>query len=94
MQRRVPRILLTEADTIAREHKGAGTIPPDYLTPIVERLLNPVERRATPRGPAGQSQKFQFAGVDRSSDLAAMQASMERNGIKPGDFDGEDTIPL
>ena len=86
--------LLTEAVRIAREHKGTESIPPQYLVPIVDRLLNPVERRATPRGPAGQSQKFHFEGVDRSGDVAAMEASMRRNGIDPANLDDEDDIPL
>lgn len=92
--RGVPMQTLTEAITIAREHKGSETIPPDYLKPIVERLLNPVERRAAPRGPAGQSQKFHFEGVDRSGDVAAMEASMRRNGIDPANVDDENDKPL
>ncbi|MBQ5963166.1 hypothetical protein [Massilia sp. ZL223] len=92
--RGVPMQTLTEAITIAREHKGSETIPPDYLKPIVERLLNPVERRAAPRGPGGQSQKFHFEGVDRSGDVAAMEASMRRNGIDPANLDDENDKPL
>lgn len=33
--------LLTEAVDIARKSKGAATIPPGYLVPIVHDLLNP-----------------------------------------------------
>jgi hypothetical protein len=84
--------LLTEAVRIAREHKGDETIPPQYLAPIVERLLNPPpERRAAPRGP-GASQKFHFADVDRSRDVAAMQAGLAARGVTTADLD--DDSPL
>jgi hypothetical protein len=83
--------LLTEAVRIAREHKGDQTIPPQYLVPIVERLLNPpAERRVAPRGP--QSQKFHFADVDRSADVAAMQAGLAARGVTAADL--EDDSPL
>jgi hypothetical protein len=83
--------LLTEAVGVAREHKGTETISPQYLAPIVERLLNPRERRATPRGPA-PSQKFHFEGVDRSADVAAMQAGLAARGVTAADLD--DDSPL
>lgn len=73
--------LLTEAVRVAREHKGDATIPPQYLAPIVERLLNPpAERRATAR-PGPVNEKFNFSHLDRSGDRAAMEASMQRHGI-------------
>lgn len=73
--------LLAEAVRIAREHKGDATIPPQYLAPIVERLLNPpAERRATVRqGPVNE--KFNFSHLDRSGDQRAMAESMQRHGI-------------
>lgn len=74
--------LLTEAVRIAREHKGDESIPPQYLAPIVERLLAPpVERRATPRQAGAVNEKFNFSHLDRSGDRAAMEASMKRHGI-------------
>ncbi|MEW6022833.1 MAG: hypothetical protein AB1807_11905 [Pseudomonadota bacterium] len=73
--------LLAEAVRIAREHKGDATIPPQYLAPIVERLLNPPgDRRAAPR-PGAVNEKFNFSHLDRSGDRAAMEASMQRHGI-------------
>jgi hypothetical protein len=33
--------VLTEAVRMAREHKPTGSIPPNYLAPIVDKLLNP-----------------------------------------------------
>lgn len=85
--------VLTEAVRIAREHKGNEKIPPEYLRPIVERLLNPQpDRRANPRTGPSLSQKFNFADVDRSGDVAAMQASMTRLGITAADLD--DDSPL
>lgn len=75
--------LLAEAVRIAREHKGDAPIPPQYLVPIVDRLLNPVERRSAPRQAGGPAlnDKFHFAHQDRSGDRAAMEASMKRHGI-------------
>jgi hypothetical protein len=85
--------LLAEAVRIAREHKGDGTIPPQYLAPIVDRLLNPpADRRSAPRGAGGQSQKFHFGSVDRSADVAAMHAGLERMGVTAADL--EDDSPL
>ena len=76
--------VLIEAVRIAREHKGDETIPPQYLAPIVERLLNPVERRTAPRQPA-VNEKFNFSHLDRSGDQRAMEESMQRHGIEvPG----------
>jgi hypothetical protein len=84
--------LLTEAVRLAREHKGDESIPPQYLAPIVERLLNPrADRRAIPRS-GGQSQKFHFAEVDRSADVAAMQAGLAARGVTAADLD--DDSPL
>lgn len=91
VERGVSAEVLTEAIRIAREHKGNERIPLGYLQPIVERLLNPVERRAAPR-PPGQSQKFNFAGVDRSADVAAMQAGLAARGVTAADLD--DDSPL
>jgi hypothetical protein len=75
--------LLTEAVRIAREHKGDATIPPQYLAPIVERLLNPpAERRTVARpGQPTFNDKFHFAHQDRSGDQRAMEESMQRHGI-------------
>lgn len=85
--------LLTEAIRIAREHKGDATIPPQYLAPIVDRLLSPpLDRRTAPRGTGGQSQKFHFEGVDRSADVAAMQAGLAARGVTAADLD--DDSPL
>jgi hypothetical protein len=72
--------LLAEAVRIAREHKGDASIPPQYLAPIVERLLSPVERRTAPRPPA-VNEKFNFSHLDRSGDQRAMEESMQRHGI-------------
>lgn len=80
--RGVSTALLAEAVAIARESKGNESLSPQYLEKIVERLLNPRERRAAPRA-ADQSQKFHFAGADRTGDQEAMAASMARNGITP-----------
>lgn len=91
--RNVSPDLLAEAVRIAREHKGTATISPQYLAPIVERLLHPPpERRATPRVGAGQSQKFHFADVDRSADVALMQAGLAARGVTAADLD--DDSPL
>lgn len=85
--------ILTEAVRIARESKGNETLSPNYLSPIVDRLLNPQpDRRVAPRGPAGQSQKFHFADVDRSADVAAMQAGLAARGVTQADLD--DDSPL
>lgn len=84
--------VLIEAVRIAREHKGGESIPPQYLAPIVERLLNPPERRAAPRSSGSQSQKFNFAHVDRSADVAAMQAGLAARGVTAADLD--DDTPL
>lgn len=78
--REVPLELLVEAVRIAREHKGDESIPPQYLAPIVERLLNPVERRAAQRPPV-VNEKFNFGHLDRSGDERAMQETMARHGI-------------
>jgi len=72
--------VLVEAVRIAREHKGDESIPPQYLAPIVERLLNPVERRTAPRQ-AAVNEKFNFSHLDRSGDQRAMEESMQRHGI-------------
>lgn len=91
-ERGVSIAILTEAVGVARESKGDETISPQYLAPIVERLLNPkAERRAIPR-PAGTSQKFHFADVDRSADVAAMQAGLAARGVTQADLD--DDSPL
>jgi hypothetical protein len=85
--------LLAEAVRQARETKGNETIPPQYLTNIVERLLSPpVERRTGGRTVAGQSQKFHFADVDRSADVAAMNAGLAARGVTQADLD--DDSPL
>lgn len=91
-ERGVSTEVLVEAVRIAREHKGGERIPPDYLRPIVERLLNPPERRAAPRQAGAQSQKFHFADVDRSADVAAMQAGLAARGVTAADLD--DDSPL
>lgn len=71
---------LTEAVRMAREHKPTGTIPPNYLAPIVDKLLNP--GAAAPRPAcAPVNEKFNFSHLDRSGDRAAMEASMARHGI-------------
>ena len=44
--------VLTEAVRMAREHKPTGSIPPNYLAPIVDKLLNPGNGRQQ-RGAAG-----------------------------------------
>lgn len=91
-KRGVSIAMLTEAVGVARESKGDETISPQYLAPIVERLLNPKEeRRAVPR-PTGTSQKFHFADVDRSADVAAMQAGLAARGVTAADLD--DDSPL
>lgn len=73
--------LLAEAVRIAREHKGDATIPPQYLAPIVERLLNPPAERRTAARQGPVNEKFNFSHLDRSGDRAAMEASMQRHGI-------------
>lgn len=84
--------VLVESVRIAREHKADGSIPPQYLAPIVERLLNPPERRTGPRAAGTPSQKFNFAHVDRSADVAAMQAGLAARGVTAADLD--DDSPL
>jgi hypothetical protein len=84
---------LVEAVGIAREHKGDETIPPQYLAPIVERLLNPPpERRSAARTGPAPSQKFHFAGVDRSADVAAMQAGLAARGVTQADLDDDSDL--
>ena len=73
--------LLAEAVRIAREHKGDATIPPQYLAPIVERLLNPPAERRTTARPGAVNEKFNFSHLDRSGDQRAMAESMQRHGI-------------
>lgn len=83
--------ILIEAVRIARESKGDETISPQYLAPIVDRLLNPpADRRSAPRG--SQSQKFHFADVDRSADVALMNAGLAARGVTQADLD--DDSPL
>ncbi len=83
--------LLTEAVRIAREHKGSASIAPNYLAPIVDRLMNPPPgAQQSGRAAPALSQKFNFADVDRSGDRAAMEASMARHGIPAGEFDDDD----
>lgn len=84
--------VLVESVRIAREHKADGSIPPQYLAPIVERLLNPPERRTGPRAAGTPSQKFNFAHVDRSADVAAMHAGLAARGVTAADLD--DDSPL
>lgn len=72
---------LTEAVRMAREHKPTGTIPPNYLAPIVDKLLNPGAAAPSGRGSAPVNEKFHFSHLDRSGDRAAMEASMQRHGI-------------
>jgi hypothetical protein len=84
--------VLAEAVRMARETKGTATLSPNYLAPIVERLLNPPPG-TKPSGRAQLSQKFNFDGVDRSGDRAAMEASMARHGVMTADGDDDD-IPL
>lgn len=73
--------ILTEAVRIAREHKGNATIPPNYLAPIVDKLLNPGAARQQPAGAVNE--KFNFSHLDRSGDQRAMAESMARHGITP-----------
>lgn len=86
--RGVPVDTLIEAVRIARETKGDESIPPQYLVRIVDRLLNPAERRTTPRQPA-VNEKFNFSHLDRSGDQRAMEESMQRHGITVPDPDEE-----
>lgn len=85
--------VLTEAVQLARETKGAATLSPNYLAPIVERLLNPPPgarpsgRTPPPGSVAGE--KFAVAGLDHSSSRAAMDASMKRHGIVVPEGDEE-----
>ncbi|QOY96356.1 hypothetical protein IM543_11350 [Massilia sp. UMI-21] len=72
---------LTEAVRMAREHKPTGSIPPNYLAPIVDKLLNPGAAAPSGRGAAPVNEKFNFSHLDRSGDRAAMEASMARHGI-------------
>lgn len=74
--------LLTEAVSLAREVKGDDQIPPNYLVPIVTKLLNPPAPRASSqaREPA-VNEKFNFNHLDRSGDQRAMAESMRRNNI-------------
>jgi hypothetical protein len=92
-ERNVSADLLAEAVRVARESKGNETISPQYLVPIVERLLSPPpERRSAHRAGSGQSQKFHFSEVDRSADVAMMQAQMAARGVTQADLD--DDSPL
>lgn len=52
----------------------------------------PPDRRSAPRGPGGSSQKFHFEGVDRSADVAAMNAGLAARGVTAADLD--DDSPL
>jgi len=81
--------LLAEAVRIAREHKGDATIPPQYLAPIVERLLAPPGDRRTAARPGAVNEKFNFSHLDRSGDQRAMAESMQRHGITMPDPDEE-----
>ncbi|WP_409266846.1 hypothetical protein [Massilia sp. BHUDP2] len=72
---------LTEAVRMAREHKPTGTIPPNYLAPIVDKLLNPGAAAPAGRGSAPVNEKFHFSHLDRSGDQAAAEASRQRHGI-------------
>ncbi|WP_338762063.1 hypothetical protein [Massilia sp. METH4] len=92
-QKGVSLDVLTEAVRIAREHKGEATIAPNYLAPIVDRLLNPpLGAKPGVRAAPAHSQKFNFADVDRTGDRAAMEASMARHGIAAGDIDDDEPL--
>ncbi|ATQ77879.1 hypothetical protein CR152_27785 [Massilia violaceinigra] len=87
--------LLTEAVAIARGSKPDGAIPVNYLAPIVNDLLNPpAARPALPRGtpPRPTNGKFHFGDIDRSGDVAAMAANMQRRGITVPE--GDEVIEL
>lgn len=82
----------------AKERKPNESIPAAYVFSILERWAREAAdlaaRGATP--PAARagalSQKFNFDGVDRSGDVAAMQASLASRGALAGDYDED--IPL
>lgn len=87
--------LLAEAVAIARGSKPDGAIPVNYLAPIVNDLLNPpAARPALPRGtpPRPTNGKFHFGDIDRSGDVAAMAANMQRRGITVPE--GDEVIEL
>lgn len=88
-ERGVTVAMLTEAARLAREHKPTGSIPPNYLAPIVDKLLNPGAAAPSGRGTAPVNEKFHFAHLDRSGDQRAMEASMARHGITPPSPDEE-----
>jgi hypothetical protein len=90
---RVTDQVLLAAVARAKESLGAEPFQPPYLRPIIVELLNPVERRAAPRAD-GQSQKFNFAGADRTGDKEAMAASMARHGITPELLAEQGDIPI
>lgn len=82
--------MLTEAVLIARSTKGDATIPPNYLVPIVESLLNPPAARTPSQSRAAPvNEKFNFGHLDRSGDKLAMAESMKRHNITVPD-DGEE----
>jgi hypothetical protein len=47
--------ILTEAVRMAREHKPTGSIPPNYLAPIVDKLRNPGNGRQSWGGGGAES---------------------------------------
>lgn len=80
--RNVSITVLTQAVAMAREQKGDGAIPPNYLAPIVDKLLNPGAARSMGRSsPTLQNLKFNPNDQDRSADAALMAESMHRRGI-------------
>lgn len=63
--------LLTEAVALAREQKGEAPIPPNYLAPIVAKLLNPpagaksgTSQPAARASPAAPSRHSNFENID------------------------------
>jgi hypothetical protein len=91
------------ACTEARAAKPNESIGLGYVVAILTRwsadaskvqaggAVAPGDRRNGARA-GGQSQKFHFEGVDRSADVAAMHAGLERMGVTAADLD--DDSPL
>ena len=69
----VTLVVLSQAVAIAREQKPTGKIPPNYLIPIVQKILNPPAATAStsaarPASPPRKPQGMDPKGLDESYD--------------------------
>lgn len=86
--------LLTEAVSLAREVKGNEAIPPNYLVPIIAKLLNPpagAKSGTFPQARAGPpiNEKFNFSHLDRSGDARAAAETIRKHNITIPEGDEE-----